>query len=254
MWTCWSRSRVEAAAAPLRQRVGTPAGVHWFVASSSALGLPNNQFIFFTGSLNPNLGQSVLKHGSGVSRPQPVPLWTPLAAGQGAPAFPAQIVPFPSTVLTERRHRELPRGHRWPGDCRGRGSGKVRRGGQEETGGRSGRGSRVAARREEAGRAWLGKFSVEPETPRTPGFSTRCVVGPTPQRVLRGPAGHARQRNSDTCVFGSPPATPSSSHRLPGTLAPKRKLNARCPRALELGFPASESENQQQPRRLPPPA
>lgn len=86
------------------------------------------------------------------------------------------------------------------------------------------------------------------QKPRGRRASPRCVVGPTPQRVLRGPAGSARQRNSDTCVFGSPPATPSSSHRLPGTLAPKRKLNARCPRALELGFPASESENQQQPQ------
>lgn len=201
MWTCWSRSRVEAAAAPLRQRVGTPAGVHWFVASSSALGLPNNQFIFFTGSLNPNLGQSVLKHGSGVSRPQPVPLWTPLAAGQGAPAFPAQIVPFPSTVLTERRHRELPRGHRWPGDCRGRGSGKVRCGGQEETGGRSGRGSRDGARREEAGRAWLGKFSVEPETPRTPGFSAVCGRPDAPESSPRARGFHTAAELRHVCVW-----------------------------------------------------
>lgn len=83
------------------------------------------------------------------------------------------------------------------------------------------------------------------QKPRGRRASPRCVVGPTPQRVLRGPAGHARQRNSDTCVFGSPPATPSSSHRLPGTLAPKRKLNARCPRprarvsSFRIGEPAA---------------
>lgn len=176
-------------------------------------GYQTTNLFFFTGSLNPNLGQSVLKHGSGVSRPQPVPLWTPLAAGQGAPAFPAQIVPFPSTVLTERRHRELPRGHRWPGDCRGRGSGKVRRGGQEETAGRSGwvsrdaaseGGSRASVAREilrgarnpaDAGLlrgVWSARrpreFSAGPRVPHGSGTQTRVCLVPLP-RPLPPPTG-----------------------------------------------------------------
>lgn len=57
------------------------------------------------------------------------------------------------------------------------------------------------ARREEAGRAWLGKFSVEPETPRTPGFSAVCGRPDAPESSPRARRFRTAAELRHVCVW-----------------------------------------------------
>lgn len=176
--------------------------------------------------------------------------------GAQAPASPAGLRWLPAagrrlprvdgSVPVHRPYRaDAPRGHRWAGDRQGRGSAKYKVGfrgrqGRDQSGagwlkGTSGEeGSRQAC---SGNSPWGQKAPGRRGSPRC--GSPHCGSLRRPRESAPRPVRCGPQWNPDAHLFGSLPATPSSAHLLPGTLAPQKNLNSRCPRARERRFPAS---------------
>lgn len=151
------------------------------------------------------------------------------------PAAGRRLPRVDGSVPVHRSYRaDAPRGHRWAGDWQGR-QGRDQSGAGWLKGASGEEGSRQAC---SGNSPWGQKAPGRRGSPRCGSLRRPWESAPRPVRC--GP-----QWNPDAHLFGSLPATPSSAHLLPGTLAPPKKPKLyvpACPRAQVPSFLIRETE------------